>query len=119
MVRLFGEIHSNSKFAWDEWAKEFNEWLPDDTGPPQSLASLKRKRYRIVSAQPPTGAPTIDPLIEQAYILNQDVEAHQPGTNVTATIMGDNDNIIDEDLDKAEANSNCNNQQPATNKWCY
>ncbi len=48
----------------------------------------------MVSAQPPTGAPTIDPLIEQAYILKQDVEAHQPGTNATATIMEDNDKYL-------------------------
>ncbi len=43
MVRLFGRICLNSKLALDEWAKEFNEWLPGDADPPQSLASLKRK----------------------------------------------------------------------------
>ncbi len=43
--------------------------------------------------------------------MDQDVEAHQPGTNAIATIMGDNDNIVDEDLDTAEAGSKCNNQQ--------
>ncbi len=34
MVRLFGEIHPNSKLAWDKWAKEFNEWLSEDADPP-------------------------------------------------------------------------------------
>ncbi len=43
MVRLFGEIHPNSKLAWNKWAKEFNERLPDDAGPNSSLASLTRK----------------------------------------------------------------------------
>ncbi len=66
MVRLFGGICPSSELAWDKWAKEFNEWMPDDTGPPQTLASLKRKWYRMVSARPPTGAQPIDPLIEQA-----------------------------------------------------
>ncbi len=43
--------------------------------------------------------------------MDQDVEAHQPGTNATATIMGDNDDVVYENLDKAGTDSNCNNQK--------
>jgi len=56
----------------------------------------------MVSACPPTGVPTINPHIEQAYILNEDVEAHQPGTNATADVLGDE--YEDEDR-KADINN--------------
>ncbi len=61
----------------------------------------------MVSAQPLKGVPTIDLLIQQAYLLNQEVEANQPGTDATATIMDDKD----KDVDKAEADSYWNNKR--------
>ncbi len=32
--------------------------------------------------------------------MNQDIEAQQPGTNAKTIIMGDKDDVIDEDGDK-------------------